>query len=233
MSEHGTSSGHVAGKATAGADGDSPIELSSEPFDVTPVPDDSDAPATRRPRTRIIVLASLLAVGLAGAAVLGTAAWRISSQRDTTLGTPDRVAGLTMDTSENATTTSEYLRTALAAEVDLDNAVGAVYADPGARNRSVLFFGGTTLIWTPGSDLETAFELMSDETGAIAGLHDVDAGEFGGTMKCGTTASPDGDIAVCGWADHGSLALAMFPNRTAAESAPLLRDIRDAVQTRN
>jgi hypothetical protein len=233
MSEHGTSSSHVAGDAKTWSDADSPIELSAEPFDVTPGQDDSEAPATRRPRTRLIVLSSLLAVGLAGAAVLGTAAWRISSQRDTTLGTPDRVAGLTMDTSENATTTAEYLRTALAAEVDLDDAVGAVYTDPGAQNRSVLFFGGTTLIWTPGSDLNTAFDLMSDETGALADLHDVDAGEFGGTMKCGTTATPDGDIAVCGWADHGSLALAMFPNRTAAESAPLLRDIRSAVQTRN
>ena len=68
----------------------------------------------------------------------------------------------------------------------------------------------------------------------MTGLHDVAAGDLGGTMKCGTTKSDDGDLAVCGWADHGSLALAMFPGRTDAEAAPtLIRQIRNAAQTRN
>lgn len=52
-------------------------------------------------------------------------------------------------------------------------------------------------------------------------------------MKCGTSSSPEGDLAVCGWADHGSVAMAMFPGRTADDSAALLRDIRGTVQTRN
>ena len=230
MSDHGTSTGNLADDdRTAG----SPIEMSSEPFDVTPS-DDTDAPAapTRRWSTRRIVLASLLAVALAGAAALGTAAWRISSQQDTALNAPAELAGLRRDDSEYAASTAESLRTALSAEVELDEAVAAVYTDPAAKDRSVLFFGGTTLLWTPEDDLDTAFDLFKDAAGAVTGLADVPAGALGGTMKCGTAASPEGDIAVCGWADHGSLALAMFPNRTAAESAPLLRDIREAVQTR-
>ena len=47
-------------------------------------------------------------------------------------------------------------------------------------------------------------------------------------MKCGTTKTDAGDLTVCGWADHGSLALAMFDNRSEAEAAPLMRQIRDA-----
>ena len=54
----------------------------------------------------------------------------------------------------------------------------------------------------------------------------MDAGELGGVMKCGTSVSQDGDITVCGWADHGSVALAMFPGRTVDESAGLFRQIR-------
>jgi hypothetical protein len=230
MSDHGTSTGNLP------AQGDPrPIEMSSEPFDVTPAldQDESPPPSRRRWSTRTIVLGSLLAIGLAGAATLGTAAWRISSQKDTTLTAPAEVAGLRRDDSEYATTTAESLRTALTAEVELDEAVGAVYTDPAAKERSVLFFGGTTLLWTPGDDLDTAFDLFKDAAGAVTGLTEVPAGQLGGTMKCGTATSPDGDIAVCGWADHGSLALAMFPNRTAAESAPLLRAIRDTAQTRN
>ena len=39
--------------------------------------------------------------------------------------------------------------------------------------------------------------------------------------------------AVCGWADHGSLALAMFPGRSEGDAATLLSQIRDATQKRN
>jgi hypothetical protein len=230
MSDHQTSTGNVSLPGDA-----APIEMSSEPFDVTPVADQDEvsAPSARRWNTRTIVLASLLAVGLAGAAVLGTAAWRIASQKDTTLTTPAEAGGLRRDDSEQAVSTAESLRTALTAEVALDEAVGAVYTDPASKDRSVLFFGGTTLFWTPADDLDTAFGLFNDAAGEVTGLAEVPPGPLGGTMKCGSVASPDGDMAVCGWADHGSLALAMLPNRTPAESAPLLRAIRDKSQTRD
>jgi hypothetical protein len=64
-------------------------------------------------------------------------------------------------------------------------------------------------------------------------VHGVEAGSLGGTMQCGTTASTDGDISVCGWADHGSLAVALFPGRTEDESAALMRTFRDAAQKRD
>jgi hypothetical protein len=211
-----------------------PVEANPSPSDL-PFGDDDERDDERpveRSRTRTIVLASLLAVGLAGAATLAVAGSRISSQKDASIATPDQVAGLQRNNATDALATAEYLRSALSAEVDLDEAVGAVYTDPAAADRSVLFFGGTTLIWTPGSDLDTAFNLVADDAGAVTDLHDVPAGDLGGTMKCGKTSSPDGDIAVCGWADHGSLALAMFPNRSVDDSAPLLRTIRHEIQTR-
>jgi hypothetical protein len=40
-------------------------------------------------------------------------------------------------------------------------------------------------------------------------------------------------MTVCGWADHGSLAVAMFPGRGIDESAGLLRKMRDAMQRRD
>ena len=230
MSEHGA---HPVEANAAPAAGSEPhlIEVDGDPFELTrDRDDDGDEPAPRS-RTRTIVLSCLLAVGLAGAAVIGYAGYRISSEKDATLSTPAGVAGLRLDESEEGKETADYLRTALSAEVDLDAAVGAVYDDGG--DRSVLFFGGTGLFWTPGDDLDTAFALISDDQGSVTGLHDVDAGKFGGTMKCGTTVTADGNMSVCGWADHGSLALAMFPNRPESESAKLLAQIRDATQKRN
>ena len=206
-----------------------PIEIGMVDLDEDPAPDPD--PAKKRSRVRSIVLGALATVALAGVATLGYTAWKINSQKDATITIPAQIGALVLDESEDGRSTAEYLQTALSAEVDLDSAAGAVYREPAGRN--VLFFGGSGLIWTPGSNLETAFSLISDAQGAVEGVHDVSAGELGGTMKCGTTKSDDGDLTVCGWADHGSLALGMFPNRSEPEAATLLREIRTTVQKRN
>lgn len=208
-----------------------PVEIAADPFTLSEAAEPE--PEERKPqsRTRTIVLSSLLAVGLAGASVLGYVGWRIASQKDATLTVPATVAGLSLDGSDEGRSTADYLQTALSADVDLDRAVGAVFTD-GSGN-DVLFFGGTTLFWTPEEDLKTAFGLVSDEQGAVTELHDVPAGPLGGTMKCGSTKADGADMPVCGWADHGSLALAMFPGRSVEDSAKLLGDIRAASQTRD
>ena len=44
---------------------------------------------------------------------------------------------------------------------------------------------------------------------------------------------PEGDLAVCGWADHGSVALALFPGRGVDEAGALMREIREETQSRD
>lgn len=206
-----------------------PVELAEEPFALTSAEEDEEQ--EKPSPARKIVLFSLLAVTLAGAGVLGYAGWRISSQKNATVAAPEKIGSLNLDKSEDGLSTAEYLESALAAEVSLDKTAGGVYSD-GSANK-VLFFGGTGLIWSPGNDLETAINLIADDQSPVSGVHDVDAGELGGTMRCGTTTADDTDMAVCGWSDHGSLALAMFPNRTVGDAAKLMLDIRTATQTRN
>jgi hypothetical protein len=197
------------------------VQLAEEPPEEPPRP---------RSKLRLVVLSVVLVAAVAGAAVLAWSAYQVTSEKDAKLSAPAQVGSLRLDDSDDGRSTADYLRTALAAEVDLDEAVGAVYRDDSGKN--VLFFGGTTLFWTPEKDLDAAFGLISDNEGAVTGLHDVSAGALGGTAKCGTTKSEDGELSVCGWADHGSLALAMFPSRPVAEAAPLLVQIREAAETR-
>ncbi|BCJ63845.1 hypothetical protein [Polymorphospora rubra] len=211
-----------------------------EPIDVTPVSGDEESPAGERPagparssRRRRIVGGVVLVAGLIGVGFLGSAVLRITQEKDATLGTPATVAGLQRDTSEEALTTADYLRTAFAAGIDLDESIGAVYGDPGAADRSVLLFGGTTLLWSPERDLDSMLELVADDTGAVSDVREVEPGPLGGVMKCGVSRGTDGDIPVCGWADHGSIAIAMFPGRDTREGAALMRDIRSDVQTRD
>lgn len=197
----------------------------------------SDEPTDTRPsgspRRRRIVLGAALAVGLLGAAGIGTVGWRVAQQSDATLTTPDQVAGLVRDDSERARQTAEYLRTGFAAGIDLDQSIGAVYNDPAAADRSVLLFGGTALLWQPSQDLDRLFDLVADDGQAVEGLRQLPAGELGGVLKCGSTPTDEGDLTVCGWADHGSAVLAMFPGRQVEESAQLLREIRSGIQSRN
>ncbi|MFC0532664.1 hypothetical protein [Phytohabitans kaempferiae] len=207
-----------------------------QPIDVTPPPGEpveEEETIPRSRRTRRIVLGSLLAVGLVGAAFVGTAGFRVVQQKDASLETPPEVAGLRMDQSEQAQSTAEYLRTAIGARIDLDQSIGVVYQDPASAERSVLLFGGTALIWKPGDDLDTLFDVLSDDTGAVRGLRDVDAGDLGGVMKCGESVAPEGNTTVCGWADHGSVVLALFPGRTPDEGGELLREIRGTIQSRD
>jgi len=220
-----------------------PFEIDDQPFSLTGYDEheghdgrgghDGHEGHEQNPRSKVrrIVLLSLLAVGLIGAATVVYAGWQISSQKDASLTAPAQIGSLTLDESEDGKSTADYLQTALAAEIDLDKAIGAVYADPAKNN--VLFLGATGLIWSPEKDLDTAFGLISDNQGAVTDLHKVDPGKLGGTMKCGTTKSDDGDLAVCGWADHGSVALAMFPGHTTTDSAALLLKIREATEIRS
>ncbi|SCF47137.1 hypothetical protein [Micromonospora mirobrigensis] len=218
--------------------GPEPIELTDEPIRLSR--HDSEEP-DRRPRSRgrrvaLGVVGAALTVGVAASAVWG---WQVLREKDTRLDTPTRVAGLERDDSERARSTADYLRSGFAADIDLDRSFGTVYRDTAngggtaaGAGRSVLVFGGTTLLWQPERDLDSLFGLMADETGKVGGLRAVDAGDLGGVMKCGTTEGDGGDFAICGWADHGSVAMAMFPGRSVDDAGSLFRRMRDGMQTR-
>lgn len=189
-------------------------------------------PARPRRRFRRAVLTALLAIAVGVVAGIGWIGWQMVSEKDALLSTPSTIGSLRLDLSDDGKAKAEQLRGELSAAIDLDATVGAVYLDGTSKN--VLFFGGTRPLWAPGSVLDSAFGVVADNEGSEpADLRSVNAGSFGGTMKCGSTKTSHGDVTVCGWADHGSLALAMFTGRGEPESAELLRQIRSASQSRS
>ncbi|MEH1011943.1 hypothetical protein V6U90_02290 [Micromonospora sp. CPCC 206060] len=210
-----------------------PVELAPEPIPLGyPDPAEDRRRGTPAGRRKRILLGAVLLVSLAGLTAGGLAGWRVVSQKDAVLEVPADAGGLRRDDSQRALATAEYLRSGFAADIELDRSIGAVYQDPADPKRSVLVFGGTTLLWQPERDLDSLFTLMSDETGKVTSIRDVPAGDLGGVMKCGRTTDAEGSFAVCGWADHGSVVMAMFANRDADSSAALLRQLRQDMQTR-
>jgi hypothetical protein len=208
------------------------MEVSDEPFALVE-PAESEGKEEKSPpsRAKKIALSGLLAVTVVGLGFLAYAGWSVATEKDATLTAPDTIGTLKLDSSEEGRSTSDYLQSALAAEIGLDKAAGGIYTD-GSANK-ILFFGGTALIWSPQSDLQTAFDLTADDSSPVTSLHDVDPGILGGEMKCGNTKVDETAMSVCGWADHGSIAMAMFPGRPNAESATLMVQIREAAQKRN
>ena len=75
--------------------------------------------------------------------------------------------------------------------------------------------------------MSAAFKVVADDSGPVRDVHDVDAGKLGGVMRCGVTVDKEGDIAVCGWADNGSVAVALFPGRPVADAAKAMLQLRD------
>lgn len=186
----------------------------------------------RRRRTRWIVLGIFVALLAILAGIVGPLAWRILTRQSASLAAPATLAGLSADTSDNANQTADYLRTAVAARIALDTSVGAIYKDPASKDRDVLFFGGTATLLTPDRQLDEALALLNDDSGGMSGVHAVDAGPLGGSMKCGTTPGDGGPLVVCGWADSASIAVALFPGRTVDQAAELLRQMRAAMEHR-
>jgi hypothetical protein len=217
----------------------------AEPIDITPGPgardetgadpgwDGASDPAPRRSSpVRRIALGALVAVGLAGVALVGIAGARIWQQKDAVLRPPASIGGLTRDRSASAAETAADLSTALAAGIDVDDSVAVVYADGSSTDRSVFLFGGTALLFSPERELdEVLLRLVARRF--VTGMREVPAGDLGGVMKCGMAEVPDDSMSVCGWADHGSVAVAMFPHREVAEAASLMRQLREATQTRS
>jgi hypothetical protein len=198
----------------------------------TEVEYDEPAPPNRGRRMLYLVGGAVAAAGLAAAVVYGPTSLRILQQKDAALTPPEQTAGLARDTSTEAADTADYLRNVVAAGMNLSSSVGAVYTDPADPSRSVIFAGGTAVLRTPETDLDRVFTLVTNEQSGIGELREVPAGPLGGVMRCGSSTTDEGVLTMCAWADHGSIAVALFPGRTVDESAALLRTMRADIQRR-
>jgi hypothetical protein len=182
----------------------------------------------RRTSKRKIALAIVGASALAATLTLGPTAWRMLAQRSATITAPPAVGEFARDDSESAKTTAADLMTTLQAQIDVSNAASAVYTDPATGiTQSVMFAGGTTFLFSPERDLDVVLG-----AGDTTPLTQIDPGPLGGVMKCVEGGAPTETLTICGWADHGSIAIVLFPQRSTADAQKLMHDFRSAIQSR-
>jgi hypothetical protein len=107
----------------------------------------------------------------------------------------------------------------------------ALYADAANRQRQVTLFGTTRLISSPSRDLDNTMQQLVGDL-QLAEVRAFEPGPMGGDQRCAQGRLDGRAITVCGWADHGSLAIGMFTGRTDVEGAAMLQTVRARVLRR-
>jgi hypothetical protein len=139
------------------------------------------------------------------------------------------VPGLTRSKDDARQKTADSLLGKVESEQWDEASYSVLYTDN--RNRGATLLATTRFIYNPEKDLTARFADLTGDL-KITGDAEVDAGDLGGYKRCGSGTLNGRSVAVCGWADHGSLAVAVFGNRSVDESSTLLDTIRGAVLKR-
>jgi hypothetical protein len=147
-----------------------------------------------------------------------------------TISLPAQAAGLVRADDEASRALAADLEHRVRSEYVLaDDVFAAVYSRPERGGGEVTLLGAVRLILDPDKDLKSALGKLSRIN--VAHTRSLDAGPLGGKLRCGRAGS--GGKVVCGWADHGSIGVAVFTGRSTEESAQLLRGLRAAAVTRS
>jgi hypothetical protein len=157
----------------------------------------------------------------------------ILKESNASVSTPETVAGLKKSNNAQLKPLVDGMASQLKKDAGLDETIAAFYEDPKDEQKLVLLVGGTKLLLRPDSELDDAFKGFNDEGGDVKSVTEVDPGKLGGKARCGTADREGTKSSLCAWADHGSLVIGVFFNRTVDESAALLRQIREEILKRN
>jgi len=110
--------------------------------------------------------------------------------------------------------------------------VAGFYEDPSDQAKLVMIAGVTSDLPDPDAELDGTFRGLSTGGLPVKNIKKTKAGPLGGVAKCGTSAASGTPVAVCAWADHGSVGMTFFYNRTVAQSTSLFLKIRSAMLKR-
>lgn len=185
------------------------------------------APSRRRRRFPVKSLLFTLATVGCCCGLPGYVAKPMLAQYPAAAALPDRVADLRLRDSDGATA-RRLERDMRAAHLLADDTFAGVYAD--GNGKRVTVFGAIGFQLSPDEELAAEVTRLSGEY-KIKNPEDVETGTRGVYERCGTGRFDGATVAVCTWADHGSMGTALFTRRSVPESAELLQRFRTAIIT--
>ncbi|MET8834247.1 hypothetical protein ABZV78_10055 [Micromonospora sp. NPDC004540] len=168
----------------------------------------------------LIVLAVVLVLCVGGGAAIWFAAkdevGDVVTATKTRLVEPPTLAGRAKVDQPELKAAATQMKSEIAKDVpNATSTVGAFYGDP-AKKDLVMIAGASGVIADPKKEMADAITAITPELGAKE-FKTVEAGPLGGDAKCGDGKTEDVPVAVCIWADKGSLGMVVVYFKSAAE----------------
>ena len=192
----------------------------------------SDPP--RKKRTGLKIFGVFCVVVLAACGVAGYVFGKpIMAEYPATVAAGESIAGFTKASTPELKSISDQMASDFKQDAKFDSSATGIYHKEGeAEQKIIMVLAGSKLILAPETELKAGFTKMGTGGLAVTGTKKVDAGELGGYAQCGTSVTGGVKLAVCAWADHGSVAILLFFDRGVSEAAKLLVAFRNEIQTR-
>ncbi|MEU4624660.1 hypothetical protein AB0G04_32400 [Actinoplanes sp. NPDC023801] len=111
------------------------------------------------------------------------------------------------------------------------NAFGAVYGKL-ADKKLTAALAAEVDIDDPQRMLDTVFQSFSGES-QLTNVTPASTGDLGGVAQCGSTVVGKEDVALCGWADEGSVGMILYFYETAVDVKGDFPDMRAEIETKN
>ncbi|MFC0028164.1 hypothetical protein ACFFMM_01335 [Micromonospora chaiyaphumensis] len=181
----------------------------------------------------LIVLAVVLVLCVGG----GVALWLgvkdevgdVVTATKTRLVEPPTLAGRPKITEPELQSAATQMKSEIAKDVpNATSTVGAFYGEP-AKKDMVMIAGASGVIADPQKEMADAITAITPQLGAKE-FKTVDAGPMGGEAKCGDGKADAIPVAVCIWADKGSLGMVVVYFKSAAEVQPEFVTMRGEIE---
>jgi hypothetical protein len=154
----------------------------------------------------------------------------MSDQYPATAALPATVADLSLLDDVKSQQTAQQLKQDMRVDHLLaEDTFAGIYRDPDGKR--VTIFGTTGFRFSPDQDLAAEMTRLTADY-QLTDVRAVDTGTRGEYQQCGTGRANGTPVVLCSWADHGSLAAALFTGRSVDESARLLSELRDTIVAR-
>ncbi|WP_433610302.1 hypothetical protein ACQP2P_40830 [Dactylosporangium sp. CA-139114] len=190
-------------------------------------------PQWRRRRRKwpwVMLFLLVLCAGCCGGSYAWARPWWV--QYPASVNVDAGVAGLTRLDDAGTKKTAEQLQTALTSDHLDESGFTVAYQDTTDGRAKILVFGATRFITNPSRDLDASLRKLGTKI-QVQNVREVDPGVLGGEQRCAASRLDGRSATVCGWADHGVIAIAVFAGKTVDEASRSMQSIRAAIVTRD
>ncbi|WP_433791637.1 hypothetical protein [Actinoplanes sp. CA-252034] len=146
---------------------------------------------------------------------------------------PAKLGGRSKLTDSEIADIAEGMRAGLAADPGVRKSFSAFYGDIEKQN-VVVVAAAEIDVPLPGPALAGMFVGLGKGGLQVPNPVAVSTGTFGGAAKCGDSKADGGvDVAVCGWADEGSIGMVMWYFKKAKQVKAEFPKLRAQIETRS